>query len=189
MEVSMNSLSQESPQDTIWVAAVDHRHGRDHYAARTRAKLIALVAGYCRRVWHERARLDDAGDPGGMIDQKVVDLYFQGNEPETVHISEVDFDDGDPLYGALRWLIDDMSDAGEHRNPETGEIYDSCAYAYTVLAAAEHRHGERGDCTPNPYRQALLDLLAWAREMGGWEAPCWQRAATLAGVVEPTDAP
>jgi len=32
-----------------------------------------------------------------------------------------------------------------------------------------------------------FDLLAWAQLMGGWDAPCWQRAAELLGGAEPTE--
>ena len=38
------------------------------------------------------------------------------------------------LVGALRWLLDDLSDAGEDKNPETGETYDSVQYAVKALA-------------------------------------------------------
>lgn len=36
--------------------------------------------------------------------------------------------------GALSWLLDDMSDAGEDKNPETGDVYDSVANARAALA-------------------------------------------------------
>jgi hypothetical protein len=39
--------------------------------------------------------------------------------------------------GALTWLLDDMSDAGEDKNPETGEVYDSVANARKALAAVK----------------------------------------------------
>jgi hypothetical protein len=34
---------------------------------------------------------------------------------------------------SLQWLVDDMTDAGEDRNPETGEVYDSVAAARKAL--------------------------------------------------------
>jgi hypothetical protein len=38
------------------------------------------------------------------------------------------------LLAALQWLVDDLTDAEEDRNPETGEEYDSVANARTALA-------------------------------------------------------
>lgn len=43
----------------------------------------------------------------------------------------------DYLYGALRWLVDDITDAGEARNPETGELYDSVENAMGILDTYE----------------------------------------------------
>ncbi len=38
------------------------------------------------------------------------------------------------LAGALQWLVDDLSDSGEDRNPNTGEIYDSVQSALATLS-------------------------------------------------------
>lgn len=40
------------------------------------------------------------------------------------------------LVAALTWLLDDMADAGEDCNPETGDVYDSVQLAREVLAKA-----------------------------------------------------
>jgi hypothetical protein len=42
---------------------------------------------------------------------------------------------------SLQWLVDDMTDAGEDRNPETGEVYDSVAAARKALNFEERQHG------------------------------------------------
>jgi hypothetical protein len=39
------------------------------------------------------------------------------------------------LFSALQWLLDDMTDAGEDRNPETGGEYDSVSYARAIIAS------------------------------------------------------
>jgi hypothetical protein len=41
------------------------------------------------------------------------------------------------LIGALTWLLDDLTDAGEAYNPETGEEYDSCKWARETLEKAK----------------------------------------------------
>ncbi len=41
------------------------------------------------------------------------------------------------LIEALTWLLDDLTDAGEHCNPETKVVYDSVAFARDALAAAK----------------------------------------------------
>lgn len=38
------------------------------------------------------------------------------------------------LQGALQWVVDDLRDAGEDKNPATGQIYDSVEYAQSVLS-------------------------------------------------------
>jgi hypothetical protein len=40
---------------------------------------------------------------------------------------------------SLQWLVDDMTDAGEDRNPETGEVYDSVAAARKALNIEERQ--------------------------------------------------
>jgi hypothetical protein len=40
------------------------------------------------------------------------------------------------LHAALTWLLDDLADAGEACNPETGEDYDSVAFARAALGKA-----------------------------------------------------
>lgn len=46
-------------------------------------------------------------------------------------------DQRDALRAALVWLLDDMTDAGEDANPETGEVYDSVENARAVLKATK----------------------------------------------------
>ena len=41
------------------------------------------------------------------------------------------------MYAALRWLVDDMSDAGEDVHPESGEVFDSVANAREALGEYE----------------------------------------------------
>jgi hypothetical protein len=45
------------------------------------------------------------------------------------------------LISALQWLVDDLTDAEEDRNPETGDEYDSVANVRSVLAKARIIHG------------------------------------------------
>ena len=44
------------------------------------------------------------------------------------------------LLSALQWLVDDLTDAEEDRNPETGDEYDSVAHARAALARATTNH-------------------------------------------------
>jgi hypothetical protein len=41
------------------------------------------------------------------------------------------------MIEALQWMLDDMTDTGEDKNPETGDVYDSVAKAQTALAEAK----------------------------------------------------
>jgi hypothetical protein len=47
------------------------------------------------------------------------------------------------LYGALRWLLDDLADAGEDKNPVTGEEYDSYKAARLKAEEYEQRQAQR----------------------------------------------
>jgi hypothetical protein len=68
------------------------------------------------------------------------------------------FDTAPKLLAALTWLIDDLTDAAEDRNPETGEAYDSVAYAREQIAAAKQT-GIPSVSTTTPKMLAAL-LLA-----------------------------
>jgi hypothetical protein len=41
------------------------------------------------------------------------------------------------LHSALQWIVDDLTDAEEDRNPETGDEYDSVAHARAAIAKAK----------------------------------------------------
>jgi hypothetical protein len=43
----------------------------------------------------------------------------------------------DKLIGAMQWLLDDITDADEDKNPETGTTYDSVKNARKALKAAK----------------------------------------------------
>lgn len=60
------------PVTEIHVAAIDHRHGTDLYAALSEAELDSQLAGYCRVWWGD---LDDPGDPPKQ-DEEVITAYF-----------------------------------------------------------------------------------------------------------------
>lgn len=42
------------------------------------------------------------------------------------------------LTRALEWLLDDLADSGEDRNPDTGEFYDSVENALKALGAVRN---------------------------------------------------
>ena len=60
----------------IWVAAVDHRHGTDLYAAQTEDGLYAQLAAYCTRDWRD-AFPDEDIPPHDLDDQGIVAAYFE----------------------------------------------------------------------------------------------------------------
>jgi hypothetical protein len=62
---------------------------------------------------------------------KLLDELRESMQPPTVPPGE---EKSPTLRGALQWLLDDMQDAGDDRNPESGVEYDSCEYARRALA-------------------------------------------------------
>lgn len=55
------------------------------------------------------------------------------------------------LRSALQWLLDDMTDAGEDANPETGDVYDSVQSAREILVKyGGYAHDNRDQQTAAP---------------------------------------
>lgn len=67
---------------TLQVAAVDHRHGTNLYAAATEDALYAQLADYARESWSERFTRPSDPTPDGMADREVVRIYFQDHGDE-----------------------------------------------------------------------------------------------------------
>ena len=111
---------------------------------------MRLVYGGIEANSHEEAaaiardRLTDDADSiedcDGETMAALVDV--QGDE-DYRHSRAIDFEGvrerkaASRMLAALTWLLDDLADAGEDRNPETGEAYDSVAFARAAKAAAE----------------------------------------------------
>lgn len=73
----------------IHVATIAHCEGINHYAACTRAALMAEVAAYCREWWDE---ISHQGDPAQLEDEQVAQLYFDKHPSETLSTSELTLD-------------------------------------------------------------------------------------------------
>jgi hypothetical protein len=111
---------------------------------------MRLVYGGIEAGTHEESAAiarDKPTDEADSIDEcdgetfaALVDV--QGDE-EHEHSLVIDFEAererkaASRMLAALTWLLDDLADAGEDRNPETGEAYDSVAFARAAKAAAE----------------------------------------------------
>lgn len=72
-----------SDAEVVWVAAVDHRHGRDFWLSKTSAGATQALADYCRDNWDElTGRIGLIGDeaapevaPGD--DDEAIRIYFE----------------------------------------------------------------------------------------------------------------
>ncbi len=75
-------------EQRIWVAAVDHRHGTNLYAAASQDDLDAQLAAFCRQYWHELG--DDAEAVDGKSDDEAIRYYFdwQAGHGEEWHVME-----------------------------------------------------------------------------------------------------
>jgi hypothetical protein len=56
----------------IYVATINHEHGVNHYAAKTKEGLLTQIADYCREWWKKGGPTEPA--PEG--DQEIIDAYF-----------------------------------------------------------------------------------------------------------------
>lgn len=68
------------------------------------------------------------------------------------------------LLRALHWLVEDLTDAGEDANPETGEVYASVQNARDTLILAES-HSPRLPRYLSEILHALHDLLIAAADL------------------------
>ena len=83
------------------------------------------------------------------------------------------------------WTIADFIEHGQ----ELVDQDPNCQWSAGYLAAA-FEVKERLDALAEApsMREALADLVEWAAEMGGWEAPCWGRARSVLQSTEPSEA-
>ncbi len=59
----------------IWIAVIEHRHGQNVYAARTKKKLVDELYDYVKQWWE--SEIPDEELPTKVPKRKVVDLYFE----------------------------------------------------------------------------------------------------------------
>lgn len=73
----------------IHIGSVSHRHGENHYAALTRAALMAEIGEYCREWWSD---IDDFRDPATLDDETVASAYFDDHPSEHLAADRVRID-------------------------------------------------------------------------------------------------
>ena len=59
----------------IWIAVVEHRHGQNVYAARTKRKLVDQLYAYVKQWWD--SEIPDEELPAKVSKREAVDLYFE----------------------------------------------------------------------------------------------------------------
>ena len=59
----------------IWIAVVEHRHGQNVYAARTKRKLVDQLYAYVKQWWE--SEIPDEELPAKVSKREAVDLYFE----------------------------------------------------------------------------------------------------------------
>src|ERR1700729_692953 len=79
--------SQSAVFGEIHPAFVTHEYGSDHYAAPTRAALLAAVAGFCREHWDaERVAHRGLPEVPSADDAQTIEAYFAAVSEETHEI-------------------------------------------------------------------------------------------------------
>lgn len=58
----------------IWIAVVEHRHGQNVYAARTKRKLMDQLHAYVKQWWE--SEIPDEELPANQPKKEVVESYF-----------------------------------------------------------------------------------------------------------------
>ena len=84
----LNMPQAEATTHTIWVAAVDHRHGTNLYAAASKEDLDAQLASSCRQSWAELVPDPEPADD--KSDRDVIEYYFnwQAEHGDEWHVIE-----------------------------------------------------------------------------------------------------
>ena len=59
----------------IWIAVVEHRHGQNVYAARTKRKLLDQLYTYVKQWWE--SEIPDEELPADLPKKDAVDRYFE----------------------------------------------------------------------------------------------------------------
>ena len=59
----------------IWIAVVEHRHGQNVYAARTKRKLLDQLYAYVKQWWE--SEIPDEELPANLPKKEAVDRYFE----------------------------------------------------------------------------------------------------------------
>jgi hypothetical protein len=59
----------------IWIAVVEHRHGQNVYAARTKGKLLDQIYAYVKQWWE--SEIPDEELPADLPKKDAVDRYFE----------------------------------------------------------------------------------------------------------------
>lgn len=75
----------------VWIAVVEHRHGQNVYAAKTKRKLVDQLYEYVKQWWD--SEIPQESLPPKLSKQQVVNLYFErvGHEwLETLTQTEID---------------------------------------------------------------------------------------------------
>lgn len=75
----------------VWIAVVEHRHGQNVYAAKTKRKLVDQLYEYVKQWWD--SEIPQESLPPQLSKQQAVNLYFDrvGHEwLETLTQTEID---------------------------------------------------------------------------------------------------
>ena len=59
----------------IWIAVVEHRHGQNVYAAKTKRKLLDQLYAYVKQWWE--SEIPDEELSAGLSKKEAVDRYFE----------------------------------------------------------------------------------------------------------------
>ena len=112
---------------------IDFEPERERLAAGALLSTLKAVAEL-RRKWRsqDEAETIDSIEYMDGLDALELDAVIAGAEAAGVLPQPT----APKLRAALTWLLDDLTDAGEDREPETGVEYDSVAFARATLAGA-----------------------------------------------------
>jgi hypothetical protein len=59
----------------IWIAVIEHRHGQNVYAARTKRNLVDQLYAYVKQWWESEIRDEEL--PANVSKKDTVDRYFE----------------------------------------------------------------------------------------------------------------
>ena len=96
-------MRKDNSMDKVWLLAIEHRHGTDHWVCATEAIALSCVDNHVQRWWEDEIEDEDMPTDPDERTERYFSVMEERDQPESYYIEEL------PVLVALP----DQSDASE----------------------------------------------------------------------------